>query len=313
MKASLGSKITGVAAAGIAAVLVLASCGDASSNGASDHADRAVEVVATVSPGAAAATRVGGDRVHVTNLTPPGVEPHDIELTTRQVDAIENADLLVYLGGGFQPAVSEVAKGRKRASVDVAGSVTLETGALKDLGEAGIVADPHFWLDPTLMSRAVQRTADALAAASPPDEPAFRAGAQRYANDLNTLDGEFRRGLADCDRKEIVTSHAAFFYLAKRYGLTQLAVAGVSPEAEPDAARLATLAAEIKSKGITTVFFEDLVSPKVAETLAREAKVRTAVLSPLEGLSPADAAAGKDYISVMRDNLTAIRLALGCR
>jgi len=292
--------VTAVVAVVAAASLALAACG----SGGSSRSDgnRALVVVANFYPVAEAVTRVGGNRVRVTNLTPTGVEPHDIELTTRQVDALENADLLVYIGGGFQPAVSEIAKRRNGATVDAA----------ENLGEARASGDPHFWLDPTLMRRAVQAVVDALVAASPPDATVFRANAERYEEELTALDGEFQRGLASCERKDLVTSHAAFSYLAKRYGLNQIAVAGITPEAEPDAARLATLAEQIQAKHITTVFFEELVSPKVAATLAREAKVKTAVLSPLEGLSQPEVDAGKDYGRVMRDNLLAIRLALGC-
>ena len=287
----------------IVAALVLGAC----ANSAADRSGPrgALAVVATFFPLAEAASRVGGDRVQVTNLTPVGVEPHDLELTTRQVDQLESADVVLYVGGGFQPAVAEIATRRKAASVDVAQSLKLE--------DAALAADPHFWLDPTWMSAAAQVVADALSAASPADGPAFLAKTQRYRADLTVLDDEFDRGLESCERRQIVTAHAAFSYLAKRYRLTQLAIAGVSPEAEPDAARLATLAAEIAAKRITTVFFEELVSPDVADTLAREAKVATAVLIPHEGLGRDEVSAGKDYLAVMRDNLAALRLALGCR
>lgn len=296
----------------------LAACGDGDGETGAGTGGP-VTVVANFYPIAEAATRIGGDLVQVTNLTPAGAEPHDIELTTRQVDRMEDADLVLYLGRGFQPAVEKVAERRDEGKVDLLEEIDLETGAVEALGEeegegpgeGG--ADPHFWLDPQLMAEAVDAVAEALVDAAPGHADAFRANAVRYKGDLRALDAELRRGLAECRRREIVTSHAAFFYLARRYELTQLPIAGLSPEAEPDAGRLASLTDQIKAKGVTTVFYEDLVSPRVARALAREAGVETAVLSPLEGLSKEQAGAGKDYIAVMRDNLAALRKALGCQ
>jgi len=311
-------------------IFVLAACSDDDEGTSSGDGER-LEVIASFYPVVEAAARVGGHRVRVTNLTPVGVEPHDIELTPRQVDKLEDADIVLYVGQGFQPVVEEIAERRDAGSVDVLEGIDLEEGdveALKEEAEehgeeeaeegsgeeheeSGL--DPHFWLNPTLMVEAVQTVVDALTDESPEDAEFFRTNARRYEDELSALDTEFERGLAACDRTEIVTSHAAFFYLADRYGLTQLPIAGLSPEAEPDADRLATLADEIEAKGITTVFYEELVSPRVAETLAREARVDTAVLSPIEGLSREDLDAGKDYAAVMRDNLAELRKALGCR
>ncbi|HUR18521.1 MAG TPA: zinc ABC transporter substrate-binding protein [Acidimicrobiales bacterium] len=298
--------------------LALASCSDAA-GGKGSATGGPVTVVANFYPVAEAAKRIGGDRVQVTNLTPAGAEPHDIELTTRQVDRLEDADLVIYLGRGFQPAVEKVAERRAAGKLDLLEKLDLEKGAVEALGDEeaeapkGSDVDPHFWLDPQLMADAAGAAAGALAAVAPDDADVFRANAARYTDELRALDGELQQGLARCQRREIVTSHAAFFYLARRYGLTQLPIAGLSPEAEPDAGRLASLTDQIRAKAVTTVFYEDLVSPRVARALAREAGVRTAVLSPLEGLSKKQAGAGKDYAAVMRDNLTVLRKALGCR
>jgi zinc transport system substrate-binding protein len=179
-------------------------------------------------------------------------------------------------------------------------------------GEEHSDVDPHFWLDPTLLSAAVGEIEAALADAAPADADTFAANARAYEDELAGLDEDMETGLADCERDQIVTSHAAFFYLARRYGLTQLPIAGLSPESEPDADRLAELTDEIEANGITTVFYETLVSPDVAETLADEADVETAVLNPIEGLTDDDLDAGDDYTSIMHDNLTALREALGC-
>jgi zinc transport system substrate-binding protein len=267
---------------------------------------------------AQAATEVGGDLVGVRNLTPAGTEPHDIELSPKQVDELESADVVLYLGDDFQPAVQTIAERRDAGTYDLLAGVDLQKGASDALhaeeGEAANAEalDPHFWLDPQRMAKAVDEVAAALAKASPGDATAFRAGAARYRKQLTDLDTEFETGLANCARHEIVTSHAAFFYLADRYGLTQFPISGLSPEAEPDPARLAELSDTIKAKGITTIFYEDLVSPDVARTLARETGATTAVLSPIEGLTKAQQDKGETYLSVMRDNLAALRKALDC-
>jgi zinc transport system substrate-binding protein len=309
-------------------LLLLAACGDDddgdASAGASEGGDP-IQVVAAFYPVAEAAEQVGGDLVDLTNLTPAGTEPHDLELTPDQVDDIEDADVVLYLGQGFQPAVADAAdrRGDDEVTVDLLDGVALESGASEALaseegdehseegGDEGTL-DPHFWLDPQLMAGAVDEIEAALGDADPAGAEAFGAGAQRYDGELAALDQEMEAGLSSCERDEIVTSHAAFYYLAKRYGLTQLPIAGLSPEAEPDADRLADLADQVEEDGITTVFYEDLVSPDVAETLAREAGVETARLSPIEGLTEDQVDEGDDYLSVMRQNLTALQDALGC-
>jgi zinc transport system substrate-binding protein len=316
---------------GLGAVVALLALGAIACGGDDDGPDASggdrLQVVASFYPVAEAATRVGGDRVEVTNLTPPGVEPHDFELAPDDVDRLEDADVVLYLGEGFQPAVAEIAE-RQDGAVDLMTGIDLEAGASEALeaeeaaGEEGEAeegegdehgdVDPHFWLDPTLLSAAVGEIEAALTDAAPDDAATFAANARAYEDELAGLDDEMAAGLADCERDEIVTSHAAFFYLARRYGLTQLPIAGLSPESEPDADRLAELADQIDDGGITTVFYETLVSPDVAETLADEADVETAVLNPIEGLTDDDVDAGADYTSIMRDNLAALRDALGC-
>lgn len=277
----------------------LAACDDGSGG------EQTLTVVASFYPLAEAAERVGGPDVDVVNLTPAGTEPHDLELTPDQVDAVEDADVVLHLGGGFQPAVEEVAGRRTGGTVDLLAALGLAEG---DGGEV----DPHFWLDPTLLAEAVGAVEAALAAAEPSGRAEFEANAADYRDELASLDEDLRRGLATCERRDMVTSHAAFSYLARRYDLEQVAIAGLSPEAEPDPDRLSDLTDLIRQRGVTTVFYEALVSPDVAETLAREAGVGTAVLDPIEGLSGDDADAGADYAAVMRRNLEALRRALGC-
>ena len=263
-----------------------------------------VRVVASFYPIYEAARRVGGDRAEVTNLTPAGVEPHDLELSPAQVDRINDADLVLYLGQGFQPALERAAGRTKGRAVDLLAPLPLT--------KEGDEADPHVWLDPVLMGRMVEEVQKAFADADPAGRSDFDSNAVAYRQELGALDGEYLAGLRGCARKLVVTAHEAFGYLARRYGLEQHAVAGVSPESEPEPQHLAELADLVRRSGTTTVFSEALVSPRVAETLAREAGVKTAVLDPVEGLSEDDRGSGKTYLTVMRDNLVALRAALGC-
>ena len=272
--------------------------GCARGDDAGGSGDGRVAVVASFYPLVDATRGIGGERADVANLTPVGVEPHDVELNPRQIDRVASADVVVYLGGGFQPAVEEAA-GRARAAVDV--------GAGLEGAEEG---DPHVWLDPELFAQVVDRIEAALVAADPAGADAYRSGVADYRRRLDEVDAEFRAGLADCDRRVIVTNHEAFGYLARRYGLELVAISGLSPDAEPDPRRLAELTDLVKGRGVTTVFTEELVSPRVAETLAREAGVQTAVLNTIEGLV---GDSDDDYFSLMRDNLATLRAALGCR
>jgi zinc transport system substrate-binding protein len=312
---AIGGAMTRPVAVLMLAGLVLAGCGDRSRAG-----DGQPVVVASFYPIAEAARQVGGSAVHVVNLTPAGVEPHDLELTPDQVAELENADLVLYLGQGFQPAVEEVVERRDGESVDLLADLPLEPGdaeaddehAEDDDEHEASGLDPHFWLDPTLFARVVDRIEAAMADVSPDEGDTFAANADDYRSQLSELDQDFETGLADCARREIVTAHAAFYYLAERYELTQLPISGVSPEEEPTPDRLAELSELIEDHGVTTVFYESLVPPDLAQTLAREAGVDTAVLDPIEGLNEEAVADGATYASVMRDNLAALQAALGC-
>jgi zinc transport system substrate-binding protein len=262
-------------------------------------ADGKLQVVASFYPLAELGTKVGGPSVEVTNLTPAGTEPHDLEITSGQVDRIEDADVVLYLGDDFQPAVEEVAR-RAEGGVDL-----LEGVALHE-------SDPHVWLDPVLMGDLVEATRSALAARAPERAEEFAGNAAAYRRELSTLADEYATGMAPCRGRVLVASHEAYGYLVRRYGLEQEAVTGISPEAEPSPERLAALADIVRRRGVTTIFTEELVSPRVAEALAREAGVGVAELSPLEGLSQEDLDRGENYVSVMRRNLDVLRQGLGC-
>lgn len=285
--------------------LIVAGCGG---EAVRDQGDGKLQVIASFYPVAEAAGRVAGARAEITNLTPAGTEPHDIELTPDQVDQLQDADLVLYLGGGFQPAIEKVVARRDRASVDLLEALPLEKGA----AEEGETSDPHFWLDPALMERAVERIQRALGDARPGDRAEIERNAAAYRGELRELDARYKTTLSTCRRRDLVTSHAAFHYLATRYGLSQAPIAGLSPETEPDPKRLAELTDLVRRRNATTVFYETLVSREVAETLARETGTRTAVLNPLEGLTSEQEGKGASYVSVMDENLAALKDALGC-
>jgi zinc transport system substrate-binding protein len=273
-----------------------------------------ISVVANFYPVYEAAREVGGDRVQARNLTPAGAEPHDLELSPKQVDEILDATVVLYMGLGFQPAVEDIAKSRQDGvTVDVLAALSSQLRRLQGEENVEGETDPHVWLDPLLMAGVVDEVRDALTRAEPAGASVYARNAKHYRSEIEGLDERFREGLHDCARRVIVTSHAAFGYLAARYGLVQEPIAGISPEAEPDPRRLAELADLVRREGVTTIFTEELVSPRVAETLAREAGVRTAVLNPLEGLTSEEMGRGENYVSVMRENLDTLSAALGCR
>ena len=285
--------------------------------GAADPVRNPVRVVAAFYPLAEAASRVGGRYVRVENLTPAGAEPHDLELTTDDRDAIEDAGLVIVMGKDFQPAIEDAAGERDRGTLEVLPALlAAEAEGKKVAPEGESVAnalDPHVWLDPVLMQHVVQLVANALAKVDRRHAAIYRANAAAYRARIATLDADYRAGLATCARDLVVTSHEAFGYLAKRYGLRQRGVVGIAPDAEPNPKRLDALIALVEKNGVTTIFTETLVSPRIAETLAREAGgLKTAVLNPLEGLSAAQARRGEDYLSLMHTNLTKLRAALGC-
>jgi zinc transport system substrate-binding protein len=290
-------------------VLLCAVVGSVVGAGCGGAAEEGDSVVAAFYPLAYAAREIAPEGTTVSNLTPPGAEPHDLELTARDVERLRDASLVIYVGGGFQPAVEDALAGRNEPELDVLDAVALLPGAAPGHEEqqtehGGEELDPHVWLDPLRYAAVVRSIAGALGRPKRADPLVER---------LEVLDRELERGLAHCKRREIVTSHAAFGYLAARYGLEQVPLVGVTPEAEPSAGDLEQLVEEVRETGATTVFFETLVSPRLAETVARETGARTAVLNPVEGLTPEQEEDGTDYFDLMRENLATLRQALECR
>jgi zinc transport system substrate-binding protein len=270
------------------------------------------------------AQRVAGDHATVTDLTQPGAEPHDVELTPRQVASLTTANLVIY-EKGFQPAVDEaVGQSENPEVIDTTTTVPLRplTVSGDDLGHgagagddpavpddhAGL--DPHVWLDPTAVSRIAQVVESRLVIIDPAHAADYARNTRMLEQDLRKLDRSFRTGLRHCVRTEFITTHAAFGYLAERYHLTQIGISGLSPDAEPSPARIAEVQRVAREHQLTTIFSETLVSPALAEAIAGDLGLRTDVLDPLEGVT--DQSRGTDYISIMESNLTALRKAGGC-
>ncbi|GAA3452679.1 metal ABC transporter substrate-binding protein [Dactylosporangium matsuzakiense] len=274
-----------------AALLALAGCAVRAT-----PQDGRVHVVAGFYPLQFVAEEIGGDRVGVENLTRAGAEPHDLELQPSQLAALEDADLVLYLRG-FQPAVDEGADLQDKArTFDVSKVATLHG------------ADPHVWLDPLRLSAIADSVAQRLAAIDPAHAGEFATRVADLDGRLRALDREYTQGLSDCQRHDVVTSHEAFGYLTARYGLSQIPVTGLNPDEEPGPQQVRDVARVARERGVTTIFFEALVSPKLSQTVAREIGARAAVLDPIEGVED-----GATYFSVMRTNLATLRDALGCR
>lgn len=264
--------------------------------------------------------RLVGDTQQVTNLTTPGVEPHDLELAPRAVASVARAQTVVYLKG-FQPAVDEaVAQNAEDRALDVTEAAHLESSAEEEghgPDETGhddghghtTSADPHFWLDPSRVASVAKLVAARLTTLYPDRAELYQRNLVTLTTELNQLDEQFSHELATCRSRDLVTSHEAFGYLAQRYRFTQRSVSGIDPSLEPRPAALAALTAFVREHKVTTIYTESLASPAVARTLARETGARTAVLDPLEGLADPSK---EDYVSVMRANLRTLRAGQGC-
>jgi zinc transport system substrate-binding protein len=293
---TMSSRARRLAAAAPALLALLVGCGPTPM--VADAAGRPVALAAFY-PYYWVAGRLAGPDVAVGLITAAGAEPHDLELSPRQVAAVGRADLVIYQRR-FQPALDDAVRiAPPHAALDV-------RAVLDDPTDAG---DPHVWLDPVAMQRIVAAVGDALTALDPTRAGDIRVRQAATITDLQALDRDFAAGLHGCQQTEIVTNHQAFGHLARRYGLTQVGVTGLDPEAEPSPRRMADLVALIRRDGVHTVFTETLASPRVADTLAAEAGVTTATLDPLEGVAPGTPG---DYLSIMRANLTALKRGLNC-
>ena len=331
------------AACAAATALALSACSSTASSGDGSSKDGSLTVMASFYPLKYLAEKIGGEHVSVTSLTPEGAEPHDLELSPKMVDSLSSADAVIYLAG-FQSAVDEaIEQQAPKTVIDVSSAAELiEAGTdanhpsedeedATDEAQSGeteahdhdhegadhadhdhhhdMSADPHFWLDPTRMAKAATLVGDKLAEADSAHADTYKANAKALAEELNTLSNTLVTKTSNCKVKTFVTAHTAFGYLADRTGLTQVGISGLDPESSPSPARLAEIAQIAKEQGVTTIFTEALIDPKVAQTLADDLGITTAVLDPIESQTDAS----KDYAATMNSNIDALTKALDCQ
>lgn len=299
-------------------VLLLAACGKNENSGGS--ADGKLNVVTTFYPMYEFSQKVAGDHANVVALIPPGAEPHDWEPSAQDMTKVKDADLFVYNGivEGWVDSALSSAPNDKRIVVQASeGLTTLEGVEEEEEGEEEghdhgdeHGQDPHVWLDPNLAQQEVAAIEAAFEKADPANKDDYKKNADAYIAELKALDEAYRDGLKDVKTKAFVTQHAAFGYLAKAYGLEQVPIAGLSPEQEPSPSKMADIVSFAKAHNVKTIFFETLVEPKVAQTVADEIGAKTDVLNPLEGLTDDDKKNGLDYIGIMKKNLEALTKAL---
>lgn len=306
-----------VAGAVVLGLTVLSAC--STSDAAGQKSGDKLNVVASFYPMQFLAERIGGGHVSVSTLTKPGVEPHDLELSPRQIGGLSDADYILYLKG-IQPAVDDAIKlSESEHTVDAAKLTTLEDHGTEAGGEEHghehegeePGADPHIWLDPVKYAEVAKGVGKSLEKTDPDHAADYRKNTDTLVKELGALDTAYKTGLRNTSTKTFITTHSAFGYLAERYGLTQEGIAGIDPEAEPSPARISALHSIAEKKKVTTVFFETLASDKTAKTVARDTSLRTDVLDPLEGIT--DKSKGDDYIEVMKSNLAALQKALGAK
>ena len=324
------------AACAAATALTLSACISPSTSNGGSSKDGKLTVMASFYPLQYLAEKIGGEHVSVTSLTPEGAEPHDLELSPKMVDSLSSADAVVYLAG-FQSAVDEaIEQQAPKTVIDVSPAAELveagtdanhpseEEEEATDEAQSGeteghdheghehhhdMSADPHFWLDPTRMAKAATLVGDKLAEADSAHADVYKANAKALAEELNTLSDTLVTKTSSCKVKTFVTAHTAFGYLADRTGLTQVGISGLDPESSPSPARLAEIAQIAKEQGVTTIFTEALIDPKVAQTLADDLGITTAVLDPIESQTDAS----KDYAATMNSNIDALTKALDCQ
>ncbi len=295
----------------IGGILIVAVLGYAAIAGSAKQPESSkLRVAASFYPVYFFTSEVGGDKAEVKNITPAGSEPHDFEPSAQDIAKIENSRMLVLNGGveAWADKIRETLKG-KNVLIVVAGEGLL-TKKLTENGEK--MKDPHIWLDPILAKKEASKITEGFGKIDPGNNFYYRENEKKLDEKLARLDQKYKEGLHNCKQKDIITSHAAFGYLASRYGLNQVSIAGLSPDEEPSAKQLAKVAKFAKEHNVKYIFFEKLVSPKLSETITREIGANTLVLDPIEGLSDDEIKQGKNYFTVMEENLKNLQIALEC-
>ena len=257
-------------------------------------------------------SQIGGDKANVVNITPAGAEPHDYEPTAQDIAQIENSKLLVLNGGGLEAWGDNIQKNidPQKTTVVIAGQNLTNQKVLEN--EQNVI-DPHVWLSPQLAKEMVDKITESFIAVDSTNTEFYQANANTLKTKLDNLDSEYKQGLSSCSEKNIITSHAAFGYLATSYGLNQVSITGLSPDAEPSPAQLADIVKFAKANNVKYIFFESLISPKLANTIATEVGAKTLVLNPIEGLSNDEISQGNNYLTEMQNNLANLRTALQCK
>ena len=275
-----------------------------------ENNDSKINIVASFYPIFFFASKIGGEHVRVVNITPSGAEPHDYEPTTSDIAKIENSNLVI-INGGVEVWADKIkdSLNNKNISIVKAGDGLLT----QDLAEEGKTSkDPHVWLDPTLAKKEVEKISEALQNIDSDNSQIYKQNTILLKNKLDSLDADFKKELASCKTKDIITSHAAFGYLSTRYDLQQVSIAGLSPDEEPSEKQLTEISKFAKANKVKYIFFENLVSPKLSETIANEIGAKTLVLNPLEGLTDDQMQKGENYFSQMQQNLKNLKIALEC-
>ncbi len=256
-------------------------------------------------------SQIAGDKATVTNLTPAGIEPHDYELTPQDLVTIQNSAVLVLNGGQLEPWADTITSQLSNHTTVVVAGADLTNQQMIEENE--VITDPHVWLSPILVQQQIKKITLGLIQADADNAAYYLVNEKTLLNQLAELDSAYKQGLSSCTKHEIITSHTAFAYLANDYGLEQVAIAGLSPEAEPTPTELAEVVQFAQDHQVHYIFFESLVSPKLADTIATEVGAQTLVLNPLEGLTEDEITAGQTYFTIMQENLTNLRLALQCQ
>ena len=263
-----------------------------------------ISIVTTFYPPAEFATRIAKEKINVINITSGGIEPHDFEPNPKDLVKIQNANLFIINGNSFDTWAEELADDNKEINVlKLSENIDSELSA----------RDPHFWLDPVYSIDLVGVIFQKIVDIDPKNRDFYEMNKTQYIGELNQLNREFQTELNDCSLRKIVVSHDAFSYLANRYSLEIINISGLSPEEEPTASTLIEISKTVRENKIKNIFYETLVSPDLANTIASEIGARTLVLNPLEGLTPEEVLDGENYVSIMRNNLTNLKVAMECK
>ncbi|WP_331666962.1 metal ABC transporter substrate-binding protein [Clostridioides mangenotii] len=288
-----------------------------------DSKGKELNVLTSIYPMYDFAQKIAGNKATIINMVPSGVEPHDWEPTAKDITNLEKADLFIYNGSGMEHWVEDILKSTQNedlVKLEASKNIKLTKGHSHDKEDENhssdneynenSISDPHVWMDPKNAKQEMKDIKDTFVQADPTNKEFYENNYAKYAKELDKLDKEYKEVLTPLSNKDIVVSHEAFGYLCEAYGLNQVGIEGMSPDSEPDPARISEIIKFVKENKVKVIFFEELVSPKVAKTIADATGAKTDVLNPIEGLSAKETSSDEDYFSVMRKNLESLKLAL---